>query len=117
MKTYSVRLLFLYTVENESRRFFEESIRLFCADSFDEAAELAETFAKEENYEYTNMYDKKTTYSFYCITDVFLLSDKPDTENNTEIFSVHFEAESNESPAESRYKSCNADDMKILRHK
>lgn len=117
MKIYAVKLLFQYTVENENRRFYEESIRLFHADSPDEAFEKAEKMAAGETDEYVNTDGKKVKYSFYDSVGTFWLFDEPEFEDGTEVYSVYFEMENPEDdPIEKRYKCCTAEDMYPLRN-
>ena len=50
---YSVKVLHTYAVGN--KKFYETSILLTDADSFDEAYEKAERFVAQNNDEYTNI--------------------------------------------------------------
>ena len=44
---YGVKVIFTYSVEPDNRKFYEESIYLVYAESFDDAYEKAEEYTKE----------------------------------------------------------------------
>lgn len=117
MKNYAVRLLFQFIIENESRKIYEESIRLFYAKSHDEAFEKAEQIAKCESFEYTNVYSQKVTYKLYDLIESFIIYDKMNFADGTEVFSTIFEMKNpSDDPIEQRFKSCSVDDLYVLRN-
>lgn len=117
MNIYAVKLLFQYIIQDEKQSFYEESIRLFHAETPDEAFEKAETMAAGEADEYINTDGKKVRYSFYDSVGTFWLFDEPEFEDGTEVYSVFFEMENPEDdPIEKRYKCCSVEDMYPLRN-
>ena len=62
MERYGIKMIFQFLIENESRILYEESIRLFHANSFDNAFKKAENYAVTLYDEYTNIYGQKVTY-------------------------------------------------------
>ncbi len=118
MEIYSVKLLLQYTIENESRKIYEESTRLFHAKSYEDAFEKAENYAVScLSYEYTNIHRQKVKYGFYDVIGAFSLFDDLNFKDGTEVFSVHFELKNSDNdPIENRYECCSIDDMYILRN-
>ena len=51
---YGVKVIFTYSVEPDNRKFYEESIYLVDADSFDDAYRKAEEYTKDFDLEHTN---------------------------------------------------------------
>lgn len=51
---YGVKVMYTYFVECENKRFYEESVLLINADSFDDALHKAEDYAKDRECEYLN---------------------------------------------------------------
>lgn len=49
MKIYSVKILFKYEIEDSNRAIYEESLRLFHAESFDEALDKAKKLLLTRN--------------------------------------------------------------------
>lgn len=116
MEIYSVKILFKYEVESSDRVIYEESIRLFHAESFDEASDKAKKIAFDEEREYINVYAKKVNYRFYEIVDDFWLFDELEFEDGTEVFSEYFEMKNSEDePIYTRYNSCSVEDLYIIR--
>jgi len=68
--------------------FFEESIILVTANSFEEAYQIAEAEAKKVSDVYTNKYGQTITKEFYDSIDCFELSDPPQI--LTEVYSRSF---------------------------
>ncbi|MCM1226494.1 MAG: DUF4288 domain-containing protein [Clostridium sp.] len=116
LKSYSVKILYQFIIENEKRRFFEESIVLFRAASFDEALEKAEKYAESQNYEYTNTYGVRIYFRFYKALEAFVICDEIIFEDGLEVFSAMYEMNgSGRESAEKIFKRCSAEDMYILR--
>lgn len=116
MKIYSVKILFKYDIEGSNRSIYEESLRLFHAESFDEALDKAKKIAFDEEWEYINVYARQVKYRFYKIVSDYWLFDELEFEDGTEVFSEHFEMKSSEDdPIEKRYNSCSIKDMYIIR--
>ncbi len=116
MEIYGVKIIFQYLIENESRIIYEESVRLFHAESFDGAFDKAEKMAKDEEYEYMNVYAERVKYRFYKNAEAFRLFDKLEFEDGSEVFSTHFEMQdAGDDLIEKRYCSCSAEDMYIIR--
>lgn len=117
MDIYGVRLLMQFVIENESRKFYEESVRLVHAESFDDALKKAEKIAENENLEYTNIQGKKVTFKIYGSVEAFVIYDKISFEDGAEVFSTVFEINDTEDdPIKKCFSSCSADDMYILRN-
>jgi hypothetical protein len=84
---YSVKIIFKYQVEN-GMVFYEESIVLFNAASFEDAYEKAEKYVKEYiSKEYTNIYGQKVVQSVERYADCFLVYPEEDA---TEVYSGFF---------------------------
>ena len=94
MKIYSVKILFRYEIENSNRSIYEESLRLFHAESFDEALDKAKKIAFDEEWEYINVYARQVKYRFYKIASDYWLFDELEFEDGIEVFSEHFEMKS-----------------------
>jgi len=116
MNIYSVKILFRYSIEESPRALYEESTRLFHAESFEDAHSMAVRMAMREEYEYFNVYARKVRISFYAIADDFWLFDNLDFVDGTEVFSSHFEMKNpDDDPLEMRFNRCSLEDMYILR--
>jgi hypothetical protein len=130
MNWYAVRLLYKMTIVGKSipelmddyfsnkDTFFEESIILVTADSFDAAYQIAKDEAKKSNDVYENKYGQTVTKGFYDSIDCFELSDPP--QMLTEVYSTIFcnDKYSDIQPViAERYKSCSIEQMHVLRHK
>jgi len=122
---YAVKLLYRMNVSGEpnasltddhySERdlFFEESVLLVPAGSFEEAYEKAETEAKKKANVYENKYGQTVTVGFYKAVDCFKLFESPQA--FTEAYSAIF-CEEPENVAR-RYERCTAEEMHVLRQK
>lgn len=114
---YGVKVIFTYSVESDNRKFYEESIYLVDAESFDDAYKKAEEYANEYDMEYTNPKGQKVKTEKIDFLDCFLAFDEEG--GVQEIYSTTFK---NESPLseEDFYKSitsqCDADEMYGLRY-
>ena len=76
---YSVKMLIRHAVES-GEVFFEESIIMLEADSFDDAYEKAEKYAKDNEIDisYENMYGKHVESKVVSFTDCFSIYDDED---------------------------------------
>lgn len=116
MEIYSVKILFKYEIEDSDRAIYEESLRLFYAESLDEAFDKAKKMAMEEEWEYINVYAEKVKYRFYENTEAFRLFDELEFEDGLEVFSSYFEMKDpDDDPVDKRYYSCSVQDMYIIR--
>lgn len=92
MMKYGVKVIFTYSVEPDNRKFYEESIYLVDAESFDDAYEKAEEYTKGFDLEYTNPKGQKVKTEKIDFVDCFLAFDE---ENGVqEIYSVILKNES-----------------------
>ena len=64
---YGVKVILTYSVEPDNRKFYEESIYLVDAESFDDAYEKAEKYTSEIDLEYTNPKGKKLQERLYDV--------------------------------------------------
>lgn len=115
---YGVKVIFTYAVEPDNRKFYEESIYLVDAESFDDAYKKAEAYTKDLDSEYINPKGQKVKTEKIDFTDCFLAFDK---ENEVqEIYSAIFKNNSSLSE-ENFYKTmtnpCDADEMQDLQNK
>ena len=76
---YSVKMLIRHAVES-GEVFFEESIIMLEADSFDDAYVKAEKYAKDNEIDisYENMYEKHVESKVVSFTDCFSIYDDED---------------------------------------
>ena len=75
---YSVKVMFTYSVEPDNRKFYEESIYLVDAETFDDAYEKAEEYTREFELEYTNPKGQKVKTEKIDFIDCFLAFDEED---------------------------------------
>ena len=108
MERYGIKMIFQFLIENESRILYEESIRLFHANSFEKAENYAVTLYDE----YTNIYGQKVTYKLLDTVESFLMHEEISFEDGAEIFSSIFESED---LFKLRYTRCSVADMYIIR--
>jgi hypothetical protein len=102
----------------ETKTFFEESILLVSASSFDEAYQIAEAKARENNGVYENKYGQMIQQEFYESIDCFHLFGSP--ESGEEIYSTFFHKEQDEDVdtlLHKRYDSSCVEKKHLLRHK
>lgn len=112
MERYGIKMIFQFLIENESRILYVESIRLFHANSFDNAFKKAENYAVTLYDEYTNIYGQKVTYKLLDTVESFLMHEEISFEDGAEIFSSIFESED---LFKLRYTRCSVADMYIIR--
>ena len=107
MNSYGLRMIFKFKIENEARVIYEECIRLFHGDSFDEAFEKAEEMAAKEKMHYINPYLQYVTYEFWGFAYAYLICDDIAFIDGAETFSVYFELEDpHDDPIKCRFKTC-----------
>ena len=114
---YGVKVILTYSVEPDNRKFYEESIYLVDAETFDDAYEKAEEYTREFDLEYTNPKSQKVKTEKIDFVDCFLAFDE---ENGVqEIYSTTFKNKSSLSE-EDFYKAitnqCDAEEMYDLRY-
>ncbi len=81
---YSIKILFKYTI-NEIKEFFEESIIMLKATSFDDAYNKAEEYVQETiPMEWTNQYGQHVLVSVVAYVDCFQIVED---EEVTEVYS------------------------------
>lgn len=126
MDWYSVKLIYKYTVTGEPdpilvdkffsgrTKFYEESVVLVVADSFEEAYKVAESNASMD--EYMNKYGQTVTMELYDAVDCFRFYEQPQA--LTEVYSTIFSDDADiESLVDKRYERCTIEEMHVLRHK
>jgi len=125
MLWYAVKLLYRMEVSGEPKAsllddfysgldlFFEESVLLVPAGSFEEAYEKAETEAKKKANVYENKYGQTVTVGFYKSVDCFALFESPQA--FTEAYSAIFCG--TQPDIARRYERCTAEEMHVLRQK
>ena len=114
---YGVKVIFTYSVEPDNRKFYEESIYLVDAESFDDAYEKAERYTKDFDLEHTNPKGQKVKTEKIDCVDCFLVFDEED--GVQEIYSTTFKNKSSLSENDF-YKAitalCDADELFDLRY-
>lgn len=114
---YGVKVIFTYSVAPEKRKFYEESIYLVDADSFDDAYKKAEAYTKDLDLEYINPKGQKVKTEKIDFTDCFLAFDE---ENEVqEVYSAIFKndtALSEEDFYKTITKQCDADEIQDLQN-
>jgi hypothetical protein len=127
---YCIKLLHRITIDgdipkdkidkycHEANTFFEESILLVQAFSFEEAYNSAENKAKNDNDVYENKYGQVVKREFLESIDCFHLFDSP--LSGIEIYSAFFrkgQGEDEKILLDQRYNYCKGDELHPLRHK
>ena len=115
---YGVKVIFTYSVEPDNRIFYEETIYLVDAESFDNAYEKAEKHTKDIDLEYTNPKGQKVKTEKIDFVDCFLAFDEE--EDVQEIYSSTMKNKTSLSEEEfyNVIKSqCDVDEMYDLRYK
>lgn len=114
---YGVKVILTYSVEPDNRKFYEESIYLVDAETFDDAYEKAEEYTREFELEYTNPKGQKVKKEKIDFVDCFLASDEED--GVQEVYSTTFYNKSSLSENDF-YKAitvkCDADELFDLRY-
>ena len=89
---YSVKVIFTYSVEPDNRKFYEESIYLVDAETFDDAYEKAEEYIRHFDLEHTNPKGQKVKTEKIDFVDCFLVFNEED--GVQEIYSATLKNES-----------------------
>ena len=114
---YGVKVILTYSVEPDNRKFYEESIYLVDAETFDDAYEKAEEYTREFELEYTNPKGQKVKTEKIDFVDCFLAFDEED--GVQEIYSVTLKNKSSLSEEdfyEAITNQCDAEEMYDLRY-
>jgi hypothetical protein len=114
---YGVKVILTYSVEPDNRKFYEESIYLVDAETFDDAYEKAEEYTREFELEYTNPKGQKVKTEKIDFIDCFLAFDEED--GVQEIYSATLKNESSLSDEdfyEAITNQCDAEEMYDLRY-
>lgn len=114
---YGVKVIFTYSAEPDNRKFYEESIYLVDAESFDDAYEKAEEYTRGFDLEHTNTKGQKVTTEKIDFVDCFLAFDEED--GVQEVYSTTFQNKSSlteEEFYEAITNQCDADGMYDLRY-
>ena len=75
---YGVKVIFTYSVEPDNQKFYEESIYLVDAESFDDAYKKAEEHTKDFDLEHINPKGQKVKTEKIDFIDCFLAFDEED---------------------------------------
>ena len=114
---YGVKVIFTYSVEPDNRRFYEESIYLVNAESFDDAYKMAEEHTNDMDLEYINPSGQKVRTEKIDFVDCFLAFDEED--GVQEVYSTIFKNKSSLSE-NNFYKAiteeCDAEELFDLRY-
>ncbi|MDD5924257.1 MAG: DUF4288 domain-containing protein [Clostridia bacterium] len=88
MEMYGVKILFKNTVTGQPTVtdesysdmyvYYEESIRVFMAESFEQAEEKAIESAKYSESQYKNVYGQTVDYKFHSVVNSFIIDDLQD---------------------------------------
>ena len=114
---YGVKVILTYSVEPDNRKFYEESIYLVDAETFDDAYEKAEEYTREFELEYTNPKGQKVKTEKIDFVDCFLTFDEED--GVQEIYSSTLKNKSSLSEEEfyeAITNQCDAEEMYDLRY-
>lgn len=82
--TYGVKIMYTYSVE-DNKNYFEESIIMLNAVSFDDALDKAEAYANDREHEYINPNNEIVRITKIDVLDCFLVYDNDD--EVTEVYS------------------------------
>lgn len=130
MEWYSVKFLSKITITGEpdrdrmddhfsdTRLYFEESVVLVRADSFDHAFVLAVNNAKKEYSAYENKYGQKVTWEFDRTLDCFRLPEAPGS--FAKVYSTLFPVRAGENIGRAlhqRYEACSPENAHELRRR
>ena len=113
---YGVKVIFTYSVESDNQKFYEESIYLVDAQSFDGAYKKAEEYTKNFDLEHINPKGEKVKTEQIDFADCFIAFDEED--GVQEIYSATFKNKSSLSEKDF-YKlitvQCDAEELFDLR--
>ena len=117
MMKYGVKVIFTYSVEPDNRKFYEETIYLVDAESFDDAYKKTEEYTKGFDLERINPKRQKVKTEKIDFVDCFLAFEE---ENGVqEIYSTIFKNEFSLSEDEfynAITNQCNVDEKYDLRY-
>ena len=114
---YGVKVIFTYSVEPDNQKFYEESIYLVDAETFDDAYEKAEEYTKEIDLEHTNPKGQKVKTEKIDFVDCFLAFDEED--GVQEVYSAIFNNKyslSNQEFYRVITSQCNVEELNGLRY-
>ncbi len=114
---YSVKVMFTYSIEPDNRKFYEETIYLVDAKSFDDAYEKTEEYTKKFDLEHINPKGQKVKTEKVDFVDCFLAFDEED--GVQEIYSAILKNKSSLSEEdfyEAITNQCDAEEMYDLRY-
>lgn len=111
---YGVKLIIKYDIQGENpQTLYEEQVLKISADSFDDAYQKAENYAEEYIDKYTNSGGDAVEISLYKAVDCFKCYEE---ENGIqEVYSGFIKAD--EKALNSITSPCEAEELRILRHK
>jgi len=111
---FGVKLVYKYVVHSQKPQvLYEEQVLKISADSFDDAYQKAENYAEEYIDKYTNSGGDTVEISLYKAVDCFKCYEE---ENGIqEVYSGFFKAD--EKALNSITSPCEAEELRILRHK
>ena len=114
---YGVKVMYTYFVECENKRFFEESVLLINANSFDDALHKSEDYAKDLEYEYVNCDNQVVKIEKIEAVDSFLIYED---EEAVEVYSSFYSNNTSLSDNDV-YKilseTAGKEELYVLRHK
>lgn len=102
---------------HDANEFFEESVLLVKASSFDDAYQIAEMTAQKDNCIYENKYGQMVKNEFFESIDCFHLFDSP--QSSVEVYSTFFLKRQNDDEQtvlDKRYDCCTTEEKHLLRH-
>ena len=114
---YGVKVMFTYSVEPDNRTFYEESIYLVDAESFEDAYQKAENYTKDFDTEHTNPKGQKVTTQTIDLIDCFLAFE--DDNGVQEIYSATFNNKTSLSEKDFYHAltvSCDAEELSDFRY-
>ncbi len=116
---YGVKIIYQHTVDDDKgTTFFEEQILTVIANSFDEAYQHAEKYAKETCDNHLNPQGQNVNMKVYSIADCFLAFDEED--GIREVYSMIVQNKtklSNDEFIDILTNGCTKDELYILRYK
>ena len=112
---YGVKVIYTYCVED--KRFFEESILMLQASSFDDALDKAENYIKNSEREYTNCDDNIVRLEKSEVLDCFLIYEDDDIIEAYSSFSTNKTSLSDDDFYKAISDIADAEKLYPLRHK
>ena len=114
---YGVKVVYTYLVVEENKRFFEESILLVEACSFDDALCKAETFANDRDLKYVNCAGNVVKLQKIDVLDSFLVDDVDEIVEIYSSFSLNKTSLSDDDYYTAITDIATSDDLTSLRYK